>query len=200
MTKVNKPVSTAHQRFVAARRQRDRALDQTAIRDAELERDVWEAVVDSLEGYRSETNDALRGRMVEPFPPEIALELETALRFILAGTVPETLSILTSGPGSRRAGPVEKMYIERAVRYVRAAEAGLVDDPEPRIRVCELFGIKPRTLLNWLKKTPIDIDEFYPDAGNCDELITQQMFSSAEEYRKRGRSVSALWYRDSLPS
>jgi len=129
---------SAHIKYINAQAERIKLRLNTSI---ENEKMIQEAVFECLDEY-------INGNL-EEFPKDIAVELRTSMRDILWGITPDLFKT-HKGIGERTYSPTVNDCIEAAVRYIRFAKAGLIDDKSPNKTIKEEYGVAKSTVSTWL--------------------------------------------------
>lgn len=181
------PVHEAFERY--ARLQKERQTGNSINKENDLE--IWQAIIDVLNAYRSKENGALTGSYIEPFPAEVAGILERTIASILAGYMPESFQ---AGIGAPSTHPLEKIDQSNAVLYVTAAKEGLIADKHPVKTVCAKFGVAASTYRRWAKLYPVSLKAWNIDWGPQQRaaIITERMKFSADRYHTSGRSQRSI--------
>ena len=178
-------------RFVDAKIERGRrGHDNVDNLTWESETPIWEAIRDALRLYHTPGN-------TQPFPVEMALELAHAINTLLTGHQPYAFRALRKRPGKRLL-PEEYDAIRHGVMYMRACDAGLIDDKSSRRTIFKWFGgfgeLNIRTVQYWLKapqNADVSVESFRQDLRDDDRarLIATLARKSGELYGfYKGRS------------
>lgn len=182
------PVANAFERFATALDK----VNRGEISDENV-RNVWISIADVLAAYTSEKNDVKRGTPIEQFPPHVAVIIDYALRGIISGNIPDSLSIFLKR-GAPSATPFEIDDKKSAVLYLEAVRAGLICDKSPNKTVCELFTVSSQTVRDWRNQLPVSLDDFLPSAspGDRAEIIESRARKAGERFSKAGGGRQAI--------
>jgi hypothetical protein len=169
----------------------DQADGPTKPRRAELDRRfrdanraMWRAMQKVLAAYAHPDNHPAGQVPIEAFPAEIAGRLALVVEDLVGGHRPETTELLATAHRPR--GGVDLRVCRRdAVRYIEAAERGLISDSDPLATVEREFGIRRRTTLDWRAKAQGIVDNSAAAARDA-EFIEAAMKKSAARYRWLG--------------
>ena len=132
--------------------------------------DIQLAMYEALQDHIAWTMDDTKGK---PLPQEMAFELSIYFRDIIAGFPNDyTTPIKKNKGGSMGRHPDEQACIEDAVRYLRYAEAGKINDKAPIKTVHSQYGghwaaggLARSTVQKWKKDSRfknIDTDKMAP--------------------------------------
>jgi hypothetical protein len=162
-----------------------------------------EDLTEPLRQWWEETSEVLLAAVhlevhfgIRPDPPihELLAKLSVAARDLSNGNVPVLVSGVVT-QGRPRTWDAERRDIGRAVRYVEAAKAGLIDDRRHNATVREAFGVTGVTVRDWCRNSDFYLDRV-PESEMPDH-ITAEMIKAGKRYQVAGRSAKAISARGS---
>jgi hypothetical protein len=118
-----------YKRFLDAR-DRERDAERDGSSTAEIYSELRKALCDELLAYCRDISDtSCRDKSETIFNSEMAHYLHTALRFLVENHDHPLFQIAGRGRGNPGLTPDERSCVADAVRYIRAARTGVIDDP-----------------------------------------------------------------------
>jgi hypothetical protein len=129
---------------------RERWLDSGG--DYKEEHELWTRTIDFLSAL---SRSIVIGQLILDFT-------SSTIKSVLEGRLPLAFQVSgEQGPGPGRHHPAEvRQAVLAAVRYVRKAEAGLLDEGEPRARrtVARIYRVTRKAVEDWLDQFPEEMD------------------------------------------
>lgn len=120
-------------------------LDAKCLPTVANEREEHRYTPEAIKGMQQAALAALLAE--DPIPGEIRNHLAFALKEVCAGFESDLLSPVKRGGGRER--PIAKQMQAAAIRYLRWAEDGRIQDTRPTATVAEAYGVTDRTVRNW---------------------------------------------------
>ena len=157
--------------------------------DNDKEHQRWQVFRDALRAYHHPKNFGRCSRPIEDFPGEIASAIGDEIELLLTSKfILDRFEELRSG--DRYKSPGERRDRLCTVRYVVAAEQGLIDDSTPRKTILSWFEMADlRTVHLWLSKfrSEVNLDEFQPEKSNEFRAgaITELAKAAAQDWKAR---------------
>lgn len=166
---------------------RDPDTGQTA---DEAAKTYYESMGNTLRAFNALGNWRRDGSAKEPLPRQLAFDVGQLVDDLLAGRIRPSVAHLFFGRGRPSMGAIQRRAVEAAVRYMAAAQHGLIDELNPIGRVAQAFGVTGRTARRWMAEHPTEVAlvmqlKRTPARDGLKEMLIRHMEEDATLYKQR---------------